>query len=250
VSCFFDHFFSFYGCKYQACKHRLYPAPLYDTIVEPFAGGAGYATNNFQRNVILFDLDPKVYGVWHYLIHAKASEIRSLPDKIEHIDDVRAPQEALWLIGFWLGRGGSTPRSKPTPWMKSGNVGNGIYWGKHVRGMIAHQVQYIRHWKVYHASYKLCPNRKATHYIDPPYQNPAGRNYTFNKIDYEHLGDWCKRRHGQVIVCEGKDADWLPFRPLKRLNSSVKKGGVAKKSQEVVWIKTDRHTGFKNLWEN
>lgn len=245
---FLRPFFSFYGSKYQACRQRLYPSPLHSTIVEPFAGAAGYSVNNFRRNVVLFDIDPIIYGIWHYLIHVKASEIRALPKTIECVDDVRAPQEALWLIGFWLGRGGSSPRSKPTPWMKNRLSGQNFYWGDYVRGMIAHQLKYIRHWKVYHASYKLCHNREASWYIDPPYQNPAGRHYKHNKIDFDHLGDWCRRRKGQVIVCEGRDADWLPFRPLKKLNATVKKGGVSKKSQEVVWIKTDRHTGFKNLW--
>ena len=42
--------FKWFGSKWSASKH--YPRPLYDTIVEPFAGGAGYAPFvPFRRSV-------------------------------------------------------------------------------------------------------------------------------------------------------------------------------------------------------
>jgi hypothetical protein len=50
------------------------------------------------------------------------------------------------------------------------------------------------------------------------------------RIDYPVLGAWCKDRQGQVIVCEGADADWLPFEPLADVTAY---GG--KRSAEVVW---------------
>ena len=71
-------FFGFYGGKWRdAPKH--YPAPLHDSIVEPFAGSAGYSVRYPTRNVILGERDPVIYGVWDYLIHVPAREIIPAP---------------------------------------------------------------------------------------------------------------------------------------------------------------------------
>lgn len=247
-------FFSYYGSKFEVCKKRLYPTPLYGTIVEPFAGAAGYSVNNFQRDVRLYDVDECVYGVWHYLIHAKQSEIRRLPTNIRHWDDLPdwVPQEAKWLIGYWLVRAQPTPRQKASTWMiRDINRGAGnIYWSKYVRGMIAHQVKYIRHWKVFHKSYEDCPNREATWFVDPPYQCKAGRSYKHNKVDFDNLSEWCIDRKGQVIVCEGPGANWLPFRPLKSIKAAVRKGRKVNLSKELIWVKSKHHIGFINFWSS
>jgi site-specific DNA-adenine methylase len=70
-------FFSYYGSKWSLGRH--YPAPSHGTIVEPFAGSAGYALFHSDRRVLLVDSDPVVAGLWQYLIRASAAEIRSLP---------------------------------------------------------------------------------------------------------------------------------------------------------------------------
>ena len=46
-------FFSYFGSKYRMAKH--YPEPLYDIIVEPFAGAAGYSLLYPHKNIILYD---------------------------------------------------------------------------------------------------------------------------------------------------------------------------------------------------
>jgi 16S rRNA G966 N2-methylase RsmD len=72
-------------------------------------------------------------------------------------------------------------------------------------------------------------NVEATWFIDPPYQK-AGKYYTgHNKMDFEKLGEWCKSRKGQVIVCENQGADWLPFRFLTEHRGSMQK------NTEVIW---------------
>jgi hypothetical protein len=38
-----------------------------------------------------------------------------------------------------------------------------------------------------------------------------------SELKYNELAEWCKSRNGQVIVCENTKADWLPFKPMKRL---------------------------------
>src|SRR6266702_1498684 len=100
-------FFSFYGSKWQLA--RRYPAPRHDVIVEPFAGSAGYSIQYPSRQVVLLELDPVIAGTWQYLISAREREIRSLP--LEMNDGL--PQEARWLIGWWLNKGGAYPAKTP-----------------------------------------------------------------------------------------------------------------------------------------
>ena len=66
-------FFGYYGGKWRDTP-RLYPPPEHNTIVEPFAGSAGYSLR-FPRTprVILYEKDPIVAGVWQYLIGVKPS---------------------------------------------------------------------------------------------------------------------------------------------------------------------------------
>jgi len=95
-------FFTFYGGKWRAAPH--YDGPIYDTIVEPFAGAAGYSVRYFDRKVILVEKDPVVASVWRFLIRSSASDIRNLPliDMDQSVEDLRVCEEAKRLIGFWL----------------------------------------------------------------------------------------------------------------------------------------------------
>lgn len=227
-------FFGYYGGKWRdALKH--YPEPEHDTIVEPFAGSAGFSLRYFTKKVVLCDVDPVLAEVWRYLIRVKPKEILSIPDLAPDgsIDDLKVSQEAKWLVGFWLNRGASSPRKGPSKWMRDG-IRPGSFWGDRVRHTIASQVDAIRHWQVHNRSYSNCPvRRKATWFVDPPYEG-AGRHYRFGseKIDYEALADWCKSRTGQVIVCENKGATWLPFQDL----ADVKTTRGDCRSKEVYWL--------------
>ena len=112
-------FFGFYGGKWRdARKH--YPAPEYNTIVEPFAGSAGYAVRYADRKVILGEKDAVIFGVWDYLIHVSAHDILAIPDLVpgQTVTDLPICQEARWLVGFWLNRGASRPRTGPSAWMR------------------------------------------------------------------------------------------------------------------------------------
>lgn len=233
-------FFGFYGGKWRdALKH--YPEPEHDTIVEPFAGSAGYSLRYAARRVVLCEIDPVLAEVWRYLIRVKASEILAIPDvrPDESLDDLRISQEARWLVGFWLNRGIASPRKTPSKWMRDG-IRPGSFWGTRVRQTIASQVNSIRHWRVYNCSYVDCPtSRVATWFIDPPYEG-AGKHYRFGseQIDFGELATWCKSRPGQVIVCENKGAAWLPFREL----ADVKTTRADRRSREVIWL-SDWSTG-------
>lgn len=226
-------FFGFYGGKWRdAIKH--YPAPRHSVIVEPFAGSAGYAVRYHSRQVILCEADPVIAGVWDYLIKVSAEEILAIGDIDPEgsVDDLGLCQEAAALVGFWMNRGVSRPRKKPSRWMRE-RIRPGSFWGDRVRNTIASQVGAIRHWKVHNVSYAECPVAgPATWFIDPPYQG-AGRHYTYSadRINFEHLGAWCQARSGQVIVCENEGADWLPFKRL----AEVKTTRAGKRSVEAIW---------------
>ena len=109
-------FFCYYGGKWRAAKR--YPKPIHNHIIEPFAGGAGYSLRYPHLDVTLCDVDPIIYGVWNYLIKSTPEEIRNLPIKVNHVDDFNIPQEAKWLIGFWLNKACVSPRLTPSAWMR------------------------------------------------------------------------------------------------------------------------------------
>jgi hypothetical protein len=208
-----------------------YPAPQ-NTIVEPFAGSAGYSLHHHDRHVHLFDVDPVIVGVWRYLIRATAAEVLALPDLAggQTTADLAVPQEARWLIGFWLNKGAAAPRTRPSAWLRSGIRPNST-WGQAVRERIASQLPAIRHWRIEQRNSleEVPAGFRATWFVDPPYQGDAGRHYVHDAIDFARLAAWCRSLDGHVIVCEQAGADWLPFRPLASIKSTR---GT---SDEVVW---------------
>ena len=202
--------FSFYGSKARLAK--FYPEPLYDTIIEPFAGSAGYSLHGdrWERKVILCDIDPVICGVWDFLIHASPSEILRLPDisdgeKLDKHADL--PRLALDLIGLCVNCMSSYPK-------RTASRGTFNYWNR-MKPRIAGNLYKIRHWEIRNVSYDDIENIAATWFVDPPYQY-TGRHYRFSKIDYSHLVGFCGSRNGQVIVCEKSPAGWLDFKPLAR----------------------------------
>lgn len=237
-------FFGYYGGKWRdAPKH--YPEPRHDTIIEPFAGSAGYAIRYAHRNVILCEIDPILSEVWRFLIRATAKEILDIPDLDPEgtVDDLKVCQPAKWLVGFWLNRGAASPRKSPSRWMRD-KIRPGSFWGARVRQTIASQVESIRHWQLFNCSYDECPTPKvATWFVDPPYA-AAGKHYRFGseQVDYAGLGKWCRSRPGQVIVCENEGATWLPFRDL----ADVKTTRSAHRSKEVIWLSDERDARLLN----
>ena len=227
-------FFGYYGGKWRdAPKH--YPAPEHPVIVEPFAGSAGYALRYPDRKVVLCERDPVLASVWRYLLRVSPQEILAIPDLPEDgsVNDLAIPQEARWLVGFWLNRATTSPRRTPSRWMRD-HIRPGCFWGDRVRCTIASQLGAIRHWVLHEGDYADCNiSGSGTWFIDPPYQR-AGRHYRFgpDQIDYKELAAWCLSRPGQVIVCENHGADWLPFQSL----SEVKTTRAGRRSREVVWL--------------
>lgn len=203
--------FSYYGTKNRL--GRFYPIPQYDTIIEPFAGAAAYSCQYPERQVILYDAYDKVAETWRYLIKAAKEEILSLPELGigDKVTDYNLCSGAKNLIGFCINPGSSCPKitaSKRAKWP--------IYKAK-----IAEFVPKIKHWKVFQESYVYADNRKATWFVDPPYQKAGKYYFGYNQINFKTLGNWCREREGQVIVCENAGADWLPFQFLTEHRGSI-----------------------------
>lgn len=235
-------FFSYYGSKGSAAKH--YPAPDYATIVEPFAGSAGYSLLYADRKVILCDVDPVIAAIWRYLIRVTPEEILAIPDAAldGSVDDIRVCQEAKWLVGFWLNCGTASPCKRPSAWMRSGTR-PGSFWGSRVRETIASQLAAIRHWEVREVSYVDCLSPTlATWFVDPPYV-AGGQHYRAGPkgIDYAALAEWCQTRPGQTIVCEREGSTWLPFRFLADMQTTRKDARL----REAVWLSTEHESDLK-----
>lgn len=233
-------FFCYYGGKWRAAPR--YPAPEHDTIVEPFAGAAGYATRYADRRVVLVERDPTIAGLWKYLTRVSSAEILALPAAVPGlVADLPICQEAKWLIGFWCNKGAVQPRNMPSAWMRSGTRPKS-YWGAEVRQIIASQVEKIRHWQIIEGSYERSPAVPATWFVDPPYE-AAGKHYRFGSglIEYEGLAAWVHSREGFVIVCENVGATWLPFEPFAAIRSNPSKRGKGY-SQEAIFTKRTHST--------
>lgn len=228
-------FFSYFGAKWRLALK--YPEPRYDRIIEPFAGSAGYSLRFHEKDVVLIEKDRDLCAMWKFLIRAREKDIRSLPLIKMHqaVNDLDLPcYGAKVLIGFWLMRGSTGPAKAPTNWMRKHHKTHpGSFWGKRVRERIAKQVAAISHWSIINGNYSDVKNEWSTWFVDPPYKI-AGKSYRHgsNEVDYEHLGPWCEKRRGQVIVCENKGATWLPFQEFTNTK------GTRRQSNEVIWRKS------------
>lgn len=224
--------FSYMGSKWRIAKK--YGSPQTKLVIEPFAGGACYSLYWNAPKVLLYDLNPKIAGIWSYLICAKESEILSLPVDFESTDELKVCDEAKWLIGFWITKGNVHPNKSRSVWARQyRNSGDCKVWGEAVRARIAKQLSNIRGWKSYCEDYRKCPDVKADWFVDPPYA-VAGKHYTFSDLNYQELSSFCLQRKGRLTVCENEGADWLPFSTLVDARGMTGKSGI-RISHEVVY---------------
>lgn len=226
-------FWRYFGGKYRAAPR--YPAPTHRTVVEPFAGAAGYSLRYPDLDVILVERYAVVAEMWRYLIAAKPSEVRRIPC-VDHVDELPSwvPQGARWLVGFTMNAATDHPCKRLSAGRVKLRAMGRIFegWSEAQRERVASQVESIRHWRVIEGDYTDAPDVEATWYVDPPY---VGMTRTYkhgnDSIDYAALGAWCRTRRGQVLVCENEGADWLPFQPF----ATLKPGVNGKGSREVLW---------------
>ncbi len=236
---------SYYGSK-RKIEH-LYPFPEYEEIIEPFAGAANYSLYHHRRKVTLIEVNPIIYGLWKYILEdCTLKDIESWPDLEvgQSLRDIRYLSSVEKnLLGFCTSKGNASPGfvvskfAKGSPWDKlpsvTPNMGrkSAIYL---LKQRLRYYLPRIRHWKIYNISYKsFRPNPQATWFIDPPYNNSAGKRYPFSDIDYSYLSAWCLKRNGQIIVCENVGATWMPFTPI----APGRKRGLHLKSSEAIFCR-------------
>jgi site-specific DNA-adenine methylase len=223
--------FPYYGAKTNIV-HR-YPAPIFDTIIEPFAGSARYALKYWDRRVILMEKNKMIFGVWKYLQQATISDIGKLPHRLESGDRLSnytfSCTEELNFMSLLIEKGGpKSSRDKVSDRIA-------IHRPNHINytlNRIAGCLHRIVNWDIRHGDYREIENIKATWFIDPPYQKTGGMHcpHGSKNIDYHEFGLWSMQRKGQIIVCENERADWLPFRPFTSQQS-----GAGKKVQEFLY---------------
>lgn len=220
---------SYYGTKTNVAK--FYPRPKYDKIIEPFSGTARYSLRYFEKDIHIIDKYEVMIKIWKWLQQCQPNDILKLPRlKIgDRIDECKIGiPEAELLIGFLCGYATVTPRKTMTA-AKLTDRPNFLEFTYH---RIATNLFKIRHWKIECGDYSISPDDECTWFIDPPYQIMGGNHYKHgsSQINYLELGEWCRNRRGQVIVCEGVGADWLDFEPITTQQTS--RG----KSTELIWI--------------
>lgn len=226
--------FSYFGSKSKIV--HLYQPPLHDLIIEPFAGSARYALKYHRKQVWLNDASPVICRIWEWIINATKEDIRTLPvlKKGESVADCKQlSQVEKDMLGFCVAWGCAQPHHVVTGW---GAINGQMHQFK--RDLLRWAGK-LRHWKVTNLSYDELPNQPATWFIDPPYQE-MGHRYTHHTINFSALGEWCQQRQGQVMVCEGGQADWLPFVPLVECKRIRRKDTY----RELIWYRSDRKIGF------
>lgn len=230
---------SYYGSKANIV--HAYPKPVFDKIIEPFAGSARYALRHFEKDVLLVDKYEVIVKIWKWLQTCSEGDILGLPHKFkpfDKIDDFKFDcEEAKLLMGFLINAGVSTPMRTVSE--MAGGWRNWSWYN--TLKSISQNLFKIRHWEIRHGTFCEIENERATWFIDPPYQF-GGHKYKHSnkKIDFKSLSEWSKCRNGQVIVCENEKADWMDFVPIISRRGSA--NGVQK---EVIW--SNMPTAYHNL---
>lgn len=196
--------FGYFGSKYRDAG--LYQPPMFDVIVEPFAGAAAYAmhwlTLRTSARCVLIEKDPAIAALWRRLLAMEPADVLALPD-VNAGDRCREPLVAL---------------CKAHPSKHAAEVFTVTDWiapvWPHHRRRIASTLARVKgRVEIIEGDYTDAPTIEASWFIDPPYQH-QGHVYRHGSkgIDYQALAEWCRTRPGHVQVCESAPADWMDFR--------------------------------------
>jgi hypothetical protein len=255
---------SYYGGKSKIA--HLYPAPVHDLIIEPFAGSAAYSwlhrrrADGTRRQVWLNDLDEKTYSIWSFLTQADALDIveRFVPDTVvagQKVSDL-IPSDLPGLVEICRAEANQGTQGAKGVHDQITSMGAKCW---KVKRKLREVIPEVCDWRVTQWGYgdvnrqlrltdlmnlgdgAVIPEANspmtATWFIDPPYANEAGKRYRQGGLDYATLSTYCKTRKGQVIVCENYGADWLPFERFNHQRTSIRSRYQKANAQEVMYYK-------------
>ena len=234
--------FKWFGSKWLSSK--TLPAPKYDTIIEPFAGGAGYSLRHCERVAILAEIDPHISLLWQWLIHEATEQmIREIPLNVSEGIDIRtlglSDGQAL-LLKSWQRTNNVGSCWTISPW---GNKPG--QWTANTRARVSEEIGAVKHWHFLAndgCAIIRSPPIRGTWFIDPPYQF----NYQYRStlpLDYDALASRVRKLEGQVIVCEAlsqkTDArpTWLPFVDFGSRITSRRKTENHHHSRELIYVR-------------
>ena len=224
--------FKYYGGKKALVKH--YPTPIYDKIIEPFAGSAQYALLYWKKDVLLVDKDESIINMWLYMQNSSPKEILKFHNlqKGQNINELNLDKYEKSFLSHLTNLSG----------LKRNTITSlGYVHLKRQLYVISKQLYKIKHWNIIHDDYINMKNEQASWFIDPPYQIGGDQYSCSNKhINYNELANYCKTRKGQVIVCENSNCDnWLDFTYLTDTN------GLIKKTHEVIWTNDENYMNYR-----
>jgi hypothetical protein len=175
--------FSYFGGKSKLT--HLYPPPTSNLLVEPFAGAANYSCAHYRKQVILYELNPVIFGILDFLVRSSPQDILDLPlVRIgECVDDLPICQEARSLIGMFVNPGCVRPQRF---FSERALLRQNFSWGRGQRFRLSCYVRKIKHWKVRNRScweaFDAYENRDdVTWFIDPPLPGETRRMLSIRK---------------------------------------------------------------------
>lgn len=229
--------FKVFGSKWLSSK--TLPAPIHETIVEPFAGGAGYSLRHCRLNVVICENDPHLFRLWSWLTtKATHADIMDIPTGVPEGTDIRTlglSEGQATLLKTWQRTNNVGDCWTISPW---GNKPG--QWTANTRSRVADEFGSVKHWLVYPDGMAVLESPEpATWFCDPIYQ--YNYNYRQSKPDYVELAALIRGANGQKIVCEavcpktGRVPDWLPFEPWGSRVTSRRKVDNNHHSKELLW---------------
>jgi site-specific DNA-adenine methylase len=210
--------FYYYGRKKRLVN--LYPQPVFNTIIEPFAGSAPYSLKwGESRRVIIIEKDLQVYELWKTLQKTSPEDMLNKSS----LYPGEKTSDFLHILHSASKRAFDYKTITVTKVLSTN-------WNCNKKQM-AKEIPKISGWDILCGDYTDSPDIEATWFIDPPYQGDAGTGYRFgsSQINYKNLSDWILTRKGQVIVCGSPNDTWLGFETLttqRSINGKVNQEGV------------------------
>jgi len=226
--------FKWFGSKWSSA--RKYPEPIFGTIYEPFAGGAGYSLNYRQYNVNIYDTNPLLQRLWKWLIEqACYRNVMQIPTNLAEGFDIQSldlDDGQKLLLKHWQRTNNYGNCWTISPW---GNKPG--QWTDSTRERVARQVEYIKHWKFEPIDF----SKHGTYFIDPPYE--YNYRYGNNNFNFAKLAARVKSIPipNQVIACEAvcpktkRVPNYLPFEFFGNRVTSRRKEGNNVYSKELVY---------------